>query len=206
MSPGPSTHSSSALKGAGFFSGASSSNVRSLLRADLASGGAPGPAAEKRRTNRNAAPAADGHGVARLLIVECGVRIEIYAFLQRIGFGQKMIERLHQQRPLGFRQALEIAFPERAVIELPVAAAALDQTRFDVVAAGQLPHLGGRQQAGKTRYRVADQQRAFVPDFAQEAGGAQAAKQGGRHGRNYNGAIGCPPVSMLRNIRGGAAC
>jgi len=58
---------------------------------------------------------------------------------------------------------------------------ALDQPRLDIVAAGQLPHLVGRQKAGKARHGVADQERALVPDIAQETGGAQAAKQGRCH-------------------------
>jgi hypothetical protein len=64
--------------------------------------------------------AAAGYGVAHHQVVEAGMRDEVEARQQGVGCGQKVVERLYQQRPVGLGQALEIAFAERAVVELPV--------------------------------------------------------------------------------------
>ena len=79
--------------------------------------------------------AAAGNGVADHQIIEPGVGNEVEAGKQGVGLGQDMVERLDQQRPAGFRQASESALGERAVVELPVRAAALNQARLDIVAA-----------------------------------------------------------------------
>ena len=142
--------------------------------------------------------AAAGYGVAHHQVVEAGMRDEVEARQQGVGCGEEVVERLYQQRPVGLGQALEIAFAERAVVELPVRAAALDQPRFHIVAGGQLPHLAGRQEAGEAGYGVADQERALVPDIAQETGGAQATEQGSHHGRDYSDAA---PAGLLECCR-----
>lgn len=88
--------------------------------------------------------AAAGHGVTHHQIVQAGVRDEIEPGQQGIGFGEPVIERLHQQRPFGFGQALEISCLEWAVVELPARTASLDEARLDLVAAGQVLHFPGR--------------------------------------------------------------
>ena len=119
--------------------------------------------------------AASRDRVADHQVVEAGVGYEVESAQQALGLGQEVVDRLHQQGPLRFRQALEARLTERAMVELPVCAAALDQARLDVLAPRQVEQPLGRQQPLEPGQGIADQQRTLVPVVTKKAGGTESA-------------------------------
>lgn len=84
-----------------------------------------------------------------------------------------MVDRLHQQGPILFRQACEGTLIEGAVADLPGTLGALffHQTRLDIVFTGKSCQLIGRQGVVEVREGATNQQWRLLPVVPEKIGG-----------------------------------
>ena len=122
--------------------------------------------------------AATRGGEADHHVVDAPARQEAEVFQQFADFRHELVDRLHQQGPLAFRQLAEFVFGERAATQFPRALAVLDhQARFDFFFQRQAGQFVGVDRAFEIRNRLADQQRFFLPVVAQEFARRDAAQK-----------------------------
>ncbi len=99
--------------------------------------------------------------------------------LQQLGdFRDELVDRLHQQGPLTFRQLAEGVFGEGAATQLPWALAVFDDhPRFDFFFQREAGQFVGVDRAFEVRNRLTDQQRFLLPVVAQEFPSGQPAQK-----------------------------
>ncbi len=99
--------------------------------------------------------------------------------LQQLGdFRDELVDRLHQQGPVLFRQVLKVLLLERATAQFPRGFPVFeDDARFDRFLQGEAGQLVGGQRALEVRDGLADQQRFPLPVVAEEFGGGQSAQK-----------------------------
>ncbi|MNT38784.1 hypothetical protein D3C72_1749930 [compost metagenome] len=123
------------------------------------------------------ADGAAGRRIADHQVVQPGIRHEIETPQDVGNMRQVMVDVLHQDGPVAFRQAPQAAGAERAALQRPLALLELDQPRLDILAARQLGQpcqINRRPDIGQ---RAADQQRLLVPVVLQKGFGGHAAQQ-----------------------------
>ena len=117
-------------------------------------------------------------GIAHHQIVQPRMGNESEMFEQFGRFGKMMIHALHQHRPLGLAEAVQVFRFERRLAQFEFAAPLCHQACLHVFAAGQRDQLLRVDQAVEFRESLADQQGLFLPVIAQEFVDGQPAEQG----------------------------
>ncbi len=113
----------------------------------------------------------DAAAIARIAdhqVVQPHVGDEAELAQQRVGIVIVEIDALDQQRPVGLRRRRQIGL--RPGIQFPLAAAAGDQTGFDLILCGQRKQFVACKESPETRQRLPDQKGFLVPVVAQELG------------------------------------
>ena len=118
-------------------------------------------------------------GVADHEVVQPNIGHEPKAGQQIMGGVELGIDALNQQTPGAPGARWQLVALEGAVLQGPAAPAQADQTRFDVVLAGQLNERIARQQRLETGDGVADEQRLALPVVAHELVYTHAAQRRG---------------------------
>ncbi|CFU07562.1 Uncharacterised protein [Bordetella pertussis] len=114
-------------------------------------------------------------------VVQARVRNEAELLQQGADGVVMQVHALHQQGPVRLARLGQAG--ERAVLHVPLALFAPDQSRFDVVAARQLAQGGDAGRRLEAGDGLADQQGFALPVAAHEVGGGKPAQQGERGGR-----------------------
>ncbi len=110
-------------------------------------------------------------------VVEASERQEGKAPQERVGRGRVQVHALHQQRPVARGQRAKIGASKRSVRERPARAVTDDEPRLDVVTQRERGELPGRDNAGKTLERAADEQGFLLPVLAEERRGAASVRK-----------------------------
>ena len=118
-----------------------------------------------------------GRRIADHQVVDARIRQEIELPQQVGNMRQVVVDVLHQQGPVAFRQAGQPGRPQGAGLDEPAPCARLDQSRLDVVTLRQRRQhgqIGMRADVGKG---APHQQGFFLPVFGQELLGGQSAQK-----------------------------
>ena len=82
--------------------------------------------------------------------------------------GHMMVDRLHQQRPMALIKPSQPFFGQRTLLHLPTRIGPANQPRFNFLFARQPRQLVRLQRVVPVAKRIADQQRFFLPIYAQK--------------------------------------
>ncbi len=122
-------------------------------------------------------------GITHHHVIQARVGHESEAAQQSVGSRQRMVESLHQQRPVASRQSSEFRPAERTMAQQPVATRAPDKARLDIVMSGEREQFLLMDHPREAWDGGADQQRFFLPVTGQELFWRKSAEQARFHWR-----------------------